>query len=446
MNLLRVSVALLACVVTTGATAAPPSPPRPNFVVIMADDFGYECLAANGGQSYRTPHLDRLAETGVRFTHCYVQPLCTPTRLELMTGRSNVRNYVRFGLLPATERTFANVFQDAGYATAICGKWQLGHDPGLPKHFGFDESLLWQHTRRPPRYANPGLEANGVERDFHDGEYGPSLVNEFALDFLARRATAGKTGAAPFFLYYPMMLTHSPFQPTPDSPDWDPAAVGERVNDDPKHFADMTVSMDALVGRLVGKLDELGLRENTLVVFLGDNGTDGRVVSQFEDRPFKGGKGSTTHRGMHVPCIANWPGRVAAGRVCDDLVAAVDLLPTLCEAAGVAAPDGIDGISFAAQLRGDRGTPREWIYSWYWPYPEQDSRRREFAFDKQHKLYASGEFYDLSTDPDEHHPLEVASLAGPQAAAAAKLRNAIEPFANARPPEISSARDSSHRP
>ncbi|MEZ0265448.1 MAG: sulfatase-like hydrolase/transferase, partial [Phycisphaerae bacterium] len=199
------------------ALAATPSP-RPNVVLILADDFGYECVGANGGTSYKTPTLDKLAATGVRFEHCYAQPLCTPTRVQLMTGIYNVRNYVNFGNMDPKSVTFANLLKNAGYATGICGKWQLGHDRDLPKRFGFDESYLWQLTRRPPRYANPGLEINGKEVDYTNGEYGPDLVNEFARDFVRRHKDK------PFFLYYPMMLTHDPFQPTPDSKDWDPKA------------------------------------------------------------------------------------------------------------------------------------------------------------------------------------------------------------------------------
>ena len=163
---------------------------KPNLILIMADDFGYECVTANGGQSYQTPNLDRLAATGMRFEQCHVQPLCTPTRVQLMTGRYNVRNYLNFGTLLRQETTFAHLLKKAGYATGICGKWQLGHEPDSPQHFGFDESCLWQHTRRPPRYANPGLEHNGVAKDFTDGEYGPKLVNDFALDFVTRHQDA----------------------------------------------------------------------------------------------------------------------------------------------------------------------------------------------------------------------------------------------------------------
>jgi arylsulfatase A len=161
-------------------------PKQPNLILIMADDLGYETIGANGGTSYKTPNLDKLAASGVRFTNCFVQPLCTPTRVQLMTGRYNVRNYISFGNMDPNAVTFANLLKPAGYATCITGKWQLGRDAELPKKFGFDESYLWQLTRRPPRYANPGLEINGVEKDFHGGEYGPDLINDYALDFIDR--------------------------------------------------------------------------------------------------------------------------------------------------------------------------------------------------------------------------------------------------------------------
>ncbi|HEX6962237.1 MAG TPA: sulfatase-like hydrolase/transferase, partial [Lacipirellula sp.] len=208
-------VIAFAAVISPGATFAAQ---KPNIVLIMADDFGYECVTANGGESYQTPQLDKLAAGGMRFEHCYVQPVCTPTRVQLMTGLHNVRNYFSFGKIGRDARTFAHLLKEAGYATGIAGKWQLGRAKNLPQVLGFDEAYLWQHTRRPPRYANPGLELNGEERDFSKGEYGPDLINEFALDFITRH----KDG--PFLLYYPMLLTHSPFQPTPDSANWDPQA------------------------------------------------------------------------------------------------------------------------------------------------------------------------------------------------------------------------------
>ena len=338
-------------------------PQKPNIILILADDLGYETLGANGGESYKTPNLDRLAAAGVRFERCNVQPLCTPTRVQLMTGMSNARNYIEFGhdgpegdhvRQPAQERRLRHRHRR-----------QVAARPrqGPAATFGFDESCLWQHTRRPPRYANPGLEYNGEERDFTNGEYGPDLVSDFALDFIT------KNKSKPFFLYYPMMLTHAPYQPTPDSPDWDPKATGEKVNKSLKHFADMVAYMDKLVGKLVAKVDDLGLRDNTLIIFLGDNGTGKGVNSQLNGAAYPGGKGTTNARGMHVPLIANWPGHMPAGSVNDDLIDSTDFLPTICEAAGVKVPASlkIDGHSFWPQLMGEkasrangstRGTPR----------------------------------------------------------------------------------------
>jgi len=431
---MRIMVSLLAACLAAPAVGAD-SPPRPNVVLIMCDDVGYECVAANGGESYATPRLDALAASGMRFTRCHVQPLCTPTRVELMTGRSNARNYVDFRVLPPGETTFGNLFAAAGYATGICGKWQLGREPDLPRRAGFAEAFLWQHTRLPPRYANPGLEIDGVERDFSGGAYGPTLVNDFALEFVTRHRDE------PFLLYYPMILAHDPFQPTPDSPDWDPQAEGEQVNRHVRHFGEMMAYLDRMVGRLVDRLDQLGIRDNTLLVFLGDNGTQINVTSRLAGRDYPGGKGLTNRRGTHVPLIVSWPAVVPAGSVCDDLVAAVDFLPTICEAAGiptaVGEPAVLDGHSFLPQLRGEAGVPRPWIYSWYWPQPAKTPAPVEFAFDSDFKLYGDGRLYDIRADPDETSPLPDDLPDGPPnspvLAARKKLRRAIDSFAAARP-------------
>jgi arylsulfatase A len=423
-RVLRV-IALVFVLASSFAAAAD----RPNVILIMADDLGYETIGANGGTSYKTPALDRLAAEGVRFTHCFVQPLCTPTRVQLMTGKYNVRNYVDFGNMDPRAVTFGNLFKQAGYTTCITGKWQLGRDPELPKKYGFDEHCLWQHTRRPPRYANAGLEINGVEKDFSRGEYGPDLVNDYAIDFIARHKSS------PFFLYYPMMLTHGPYQPTPDSPDWDPKAIGENVNKHEKHFGEMVTYMDKLIGKLVARLDELKLREKTLLLFVGDNGTGAGTRSMMGDKVVIGGKGSTTAAGMHVPLIASWPGTIDNGKVRSDLVDSSDFVPPICAAAGITLPadSKIDGRSFLPQLRGETGTPRSWIYSWYSPRGEQ---LREFAFNHHYKLYRSGEFFDLASDPAEKNPLAVASLAGPAAKNAKDLQAALDQYKNARPEEL----------
>jgi arylsulfatase A len=402
---------------------------KPNLILIMADDLGYETIGANGGTSYKTPVLDRLAATGARFTHCFVQPLCTPTRVQLMTGQYNVRNYLNFGTLDPKAVTFGNLLKSAGYATCITGKWQLGREADLPKKFGFDEHCLWQHTRRPPRYANPGLEINGVEKDYTKGEYGPDLVNDYAMDFVTRHRDK------PFFLYYPMMLTHSPYQPTPDSKEWDAKTTGEQAKQDAKHFGHMVEYMDKLLGKLVARLDELKLRDNTLILFVGDNGTGRGTRSMMGDKLVIGGKGTTTEFGMHVPLIASWPGKLAAGKVHADLVDSTDFLPTLLDAAGATAPTNLtlDGRSFLPQMRGENGRPREWVYSWYSPRQGADLTVRELAFNHRFKLYRDGKFFDLSKDLEEKQPLAVASLSGEAAAAAKLLQGALDQFKNARP-------------
>lgn len=403
---------------------------KPNVVLIMVDDFGYECIRANGGESYKTPTVDKLAATGLRFENCHVQPLCTPTRVQLMTGRYNIRNYLNFGVLIRSETTFGNLMREAGYATGICGKWQLGHEVDSPQHFGFDESCLWQQIRRPPRYANPGLEYNGVPKDFTMGEYGPTLVDDFALEFITKHKDK------PFFLYYPMILTHDPFQPTPDSPDWDATISSEAKQRNVKHFADMTAYMDKMVGRVIAKLDELKLRDNTLLIFLGDNGTHGTVISRFKGADYKGGKGSTKSHGTHVPLIVSWPAVIKKPRVLPDLISSTDFLPTICDAVGARVPANVDGVSFLPQIMGKHGTPRDWLYTWYSPRQKKDLTVKEYAFDEHYKLYRTGEFYDLTKDDAEKEDLAGTSLDGKAAAAKKKLQAALDKFTDARPVEL----------
>jgi arylsulfatase A len=417
-------------------------PGKPNVILILADDLGYECLGANGGTSYRTPNLDRLAREGARFEWCFAQPNCTPTRVQLMTGMSNVRNYVEFGTLEKSQTTFGHIFSHAGYATCITGKWQLGsRDASLPKYFGFDEHCLWAHMGRGERYANPSLSVNGDLKTF-SGKYGPDVCQEFALDFIRRNRDK------PFFLYYPMILVHGRYEPTPDSADYGKErARGRQANQ--RYFADMVAYMDKLVGTLTRELKTLGLLENTLILFTGDNGTGRGAVSQLADgSEQEGEKGSTTRGGMRVPLIASWPGKIASGVVCHDLVDMTDFLPTLCEAAGVApAPDlQLDGRSFLPQLCGRKGNPREWIYSYWVPLTKSQTAhigRRgavEQAFDHHFKLYSTGEFFDLNRDPEETSPLALAELQGEASAAARKLQAALDQFRGVRPASLNPPR------
>ena len=423
---------LAACAPSVGRAGAGGGGGKPNIVLIMADDLGYETIGANGGTSYKTPVLDHLAERGVRFEQCYAQPLCTPSRVKIMTGIYNVRNYVKFGFLDPGETTFAHLLKRAGYATCVVGKWQLKGGFDGPDHFGFDEYCLWQLTRRPGRYPNPGLETGGKQVDYTGGEYGPDVVSDYACDFIRRH----KRG--PFLVYYPMILTHCPFEPTPDSPDWDPKSKGSKTyKGDPKHFGDMVTHMDKIVGKILRALDEAGLRENTLVLFTGDNGTDQPVVSAMGDRQVAGGKGRTTDAGTRVPLIVDWPAKVKGGRVCTDLVDFSDVLPTLCEAAGAPVPQkrNIDGHSFLPQVQGRKGDPRKWIYCWY-ARGGKAKAAKVFARNQQYKLYASGKFYDVPEDPTENHPLKPGALADNAARGRDLLQSALDRYKDARPQRL----------
>jgi arylsulfatase A-like enzyme len=275
------------------STAAKAAETRTNVVLIMADDLGFECLNCNGGTSYKTPHLDALARSGIRFTHAYAQPLCTPTRVQLMTGQHNFRNWVGFGLMNPHEKTFGHMMQKAGYKTAIAGKWQFYSYDGLgsprrgkgmpPQNSGFDEYALWHawHTEdKGSRYAEPVIFQQGKLRDDTKGKYGEDLFCEFSMNFMERNQDR------PFFLYYPMVLTHGPFNATPRSADW---AKGNRLKDDPKYYGDMVEYMDETVGRVVKKIDGLGLGSRTLVLFYSDNGTPREITSRTGDRIVEGG-------------------------------------------------------------------------------------------------------------------------------------------------------------
>ena len=351
---------------------------QPNIILIMADDMGYEALSSNGSESCKSPNLDKLAAKGVRFTNCFSNPICTPSRVKLMTGQYNVRNYVKFGWLDREQTTFAHQLKAAGYATAIAGKWQLGRDKDSPQHFGFEQSCLWQHTRSgrsnedgkniDRRFVNPQLEFNGVEKDFTNGEYGPQVCTDFICDFI------DKNKKKPFLVYYPMILTHCPFDPTPDSTDWDPKRLGSTTykgdrNDPQRHFRDMVAYADRAVGQIVSQLEKSGVRDNTLIIFTGDNGTDTPIVTPWNGKKVVGGKGTMNDTGTRVPLIVNWPAGIRkAGRVVDDLVEFTDVFPTICEVTTAKLPKNHpgDGASIVPVLRNQAGArKKDWVYIWY---------------------------------------------------------------------------------
>ncbi len=412
---------------TTQAWAQTPA--KPNIVLIMADDLGYECVGANGGTSYRTPNLDRLAKTGIRFEHCYSQPLCTPSRVKLMTGIYNVRNYEKFANLPKSQKTFGNFVKSNGYTTCCVGKWQLEGDP---RAFGFDQHCLWYLNGRKERYPNPGFEINGKFVDFENGEYGPDVACDFACDFIE------KNKSKPFLVYYPMILTHCPFCPTPDSGDWDPKDKGSKTyKGKAKYFGDMVTYMDKLVGRIEKQLESSGVRENTLIMFIGDNGTDKPIVSMMGDKKVTGGKGKMTDAGTRVPFIANWPGTIPAGLVSQDLVDFSDFVPTIAEATSTRLPNNIkfDGQSFMPQLKGHKGNPRKWIYCWY--SRNGGANGQEWVRNQRFKLYRDGRLFDIQNDVLEKSPIETTNQSTKLASTRKMLTDAIMMFNDARPAAVS---------
>jgi len=406
--------------------------PPLNIILIMADDLGYETLTANGGESYQTPRLDQLAAKGARFEHCYAQPVCTSSRVKIMTGLSNVRNYTWFGNLNHKQKTFAHYLKKAGYATAIAGKWQLGGKLDYPKHFGFDEELLWQHkrsrfregTRHDSRFENPVLEQNNTALEFNKGEYAPDLFTDYLCDFMTRKKDE------PFFAYYPMVLAHCPFAPTPDSKDWDPESKGSLTYlGSPQYFGDMVSYMDKLVGRIVDHVESLGIADRTVILFTGDNGTDQPITSLFQGRAVQGGKLTTKDSGTRVPLIAYAPGLIKP-MVVQDLVDLSDFLPTMCDIAGIKSPNNIDGQSFWPQLRGETGSPREWVYCWYSRSGKTEDAQ-VFARTQKYKVYATGEFYDIPRDVDELNPL--VNLTQEQIQIKEQLTDVIKSYAKYRP-------------
>ncbi|MCZ6636202.1 MAG: sulfatase-like hydrolase/transferase [bacterium] len=407
---------------------------KPNIILILADDLGYECLGCYGSQTYKTPNLDRLAETGVRFDHAYSLPLCTPTRLQMMTGKYNFRNWRAFGVIDPDEKTFGHYMSDIGYKTCISGKWQMysynppDYEPEWrgkgqrAEDAGFDEYCLWhtEHTEdKGSRYADPVIQQNSTYLTHTEGKYGPDIYTDYINDFIERNKDE------PFFVYYPMALTHGPFQPTPNSEIWSQ----NRHDNGVQYFKDMVEYMDVVIGRIVDKLDELNLRENTLILFLGDNGSPRQVTSRCNGQGIQGGKGLSTDAGTLVPLIANWTGTAAEGIACDDLVDCSDFLPSMFELAGESLPkdDIFDGQSFLPQIKGEAGTPREWIFAHHDPLPGHGKDAytlQRWAQDKRWKLYETGELFDVQADVLEQNPI---TDGGPEAEAARqKLQPVID--------------------
>ncbi len=383
--------------------AGEPAPVRPNILFVLADDLGIECLNCYGGSSYKTPNIDALARSGIQFATCFATPVCSPSRAQLLTGKYNFRTGFidiagRSGAVKELDwyrhPTLAMALKDAGYDTAIAGKWHLGWN-------NFEQKKNDKYDEESNDYVfSPHIQACGfdVQRCFRHayiyydkpkpGRYGPDIYQAWVLHYLEQRRANPK----PFFLYYPMGLVHAPFMPTPLNP-----KAGEK--DGQENFKFMVEYCDNEVGQLMKKLEELGLRENTLVIFAGDNGLDFRLHAKFNGHVVPGQKGQTGDRGSWVPLLTSMPGRIVPGQVLKELVDFTDFYPTILDFVGVPVPqfDGehrentIDGVSFAHLLRGQQGMSREWVFS--------QIADKWFVRGEKYKLRENGELYDISGSP-----------------------------------------------
>lgn len=384
---------------------------KTNIILFMTDDMGIECLSTYGAETYSTPVLDKLAKEGIKFNHCYSQPLCTPSRVKIMTGRYNFRNYTQFKHLDPSQMTIGHVAKSAGYQTAVCGKWQLGaeQDGSFAKTYGFDEHCLWYFNQKNfgSRYLHPKLVLN--DKSIHEkGKYGPDVVNDFALQFIE------KNKERPFLLYYPMILPHFPFEATPDSEDWDPDASKQKKNK--KYYVDMVQYADKLVGKVLAKVEALGLGDNTLIMFTSDNGTYRSLHSRWRGLDYAGGKGRLDNTGCHVPLIIRWNKVVMPGQVSNDLIDFSDFFASIQELTGGNGPEGykIDGHSFLPRLKGDSNyRPRSFTYCHYdpkWGTPETG----QFARTQNYKVYGGGSIYHMADDYFEKKPMKHVSSTAAQ--------------------------------
>ncbi len=385
----------------------------PNIVLILADDLGIECLSAYGGTSHKTPNIDKLAAEGMRFTRCFSNPFCSPSRASLLTGRYPFKNGLKTVLhsksqeniyLHPDQPSFARQLKGRGYATQIVGKWHvsLEHKHNTINEFGFDHYQTWlifdEKGGKTTRFWDPYLIRDGriIAGEIKD-RYGPDVDLEFHLDFIKASAKEKK----PFLAYYSTCLPHFPWEPTPDSADrsYREKIIGNKG--DPKYFPDMLAYLDKQIGQMLATLDELGIADNTVVIFLADNGTDRDLVNEWGDgKKIRGGKGTLTDRGTHVPLIVRWPGRIKPGSTCEDLIDFSDLFPTLCELTGAALPkEQIHGRTFAPQLDGKPGQPREWIHIQH--ESQRQVRNSDYMLNNRNELRRVVEIGEKPAKPDE---------------------------------------------
>lgn len=359
---------------------------KPNIIFILADDLGIDGVSSYGADFFKTPVIDQLAKEGIRYTNAYTVPLCGPSRALILTGRygfrtGSVNQDMTGEMKPSVETMMPVILKKAGYTTSMIGKW--GQLPLGPAEFGFDDYLrffgsgsFFNEAGKKDKYV-----VNGKDAVLKDGEYMPDLMHDHMVNFLAQHKKD------PFYLYYSLSHVHGEIVATPDTK--------PGTTDYKELYADNISYMDKLVGKLIHTLDSLKLRENTLIVFFGDNGTAGQAatIGRVNGQKLIGKKGTMQECGSLVPMIVNWPGVIKKPSVSNSLIDAADFIPTFAEIAGATLPTNneLDGQSFAYQLKGGKGTAREWIFTglgkdWY-------------VRSANWKLMRSGDLYDMRKAP-----------------------------------------------
>ena len=383
---------------------------KPNIIVIMADDIGAEGLACYGSTIYTTPHLDRMASEGLRFNNAYATPLCTPTRVMIMSGlypnRTGFLALIGKGegvRMPASIRTFGHDLRDAGYKTAIAGKWQLGkfnEFPGQPIEHGFDEYCMWTWVykgKKSSRFYSPQIHQDGKIFDHGPDDYGPDFYSGHLMDFIDRNKDN------PFLIYFPMTLVHSPFIHPPKLEKLARTKYTGDLDKQTVAFGHMITYMDDIVGQIMARLKKHAIEKNTLVLFTGDNGTGRQITSKLAGMELKGGKGTMTEAGSRVPLLAWWPDTIKPA-VRDEFFCLVDVLPTIAALADIKLDRKVDGMDLSHHFLGSKGKDREHVLMSY--------KNGFFVRDARFRLHENGTLYDIPVTSDRERYSEKTAAAG----------------------------------
>ena len=406
----------------------------PNIVLIMADDLGAENLACYGNTVYSTPNLDRMAAEGAQFENAFATPVCTPTRAMILTGlhpnRSGFLERLdsphdpeRNNRLPVHLKTFGHIFQAAGYATAIAGKWHLGDfqkHPDQPTTHGFDEHCLWVQYwdgKRRSRYFGPHNWENG-NYHIHDQEvFGPDYYCKFLTDFIERNHRRKR----PFLAYFPMNLIHGPLITPPGDQQSAEANYPEDLGKKERINGRMVHYTDKIVGRILAKLKTLGIDRNTLVIFTGDNGTSGSLTSHLGEFRLRGGKRTMNEAGTRVPFIARWPGKIPPGRR-DSFITLMDMLPTLAAIANISLGHPIDGLDLSHNLFNQPGQDRMFFQMAF-------EGGCYFIRDRRYRLHEDGRLYDIPVTSDrKRYGMKVVGESAKHTDARRQLQRKLDEF------------------